>query len=245
MFRYTRYMKPILIFRHWVTEGPGYLAEVLDRNGLPWRLVAIDEGEPVPATLEQASALVFMGGPMSVNDRLAWVEQELRLIRAAHESGMPVLGHCLGGQLIAKALGGGVTKNPVREIGWLPVSPVRNAVAAEWLRGLPPTFDVFHWHGETFSLPAQATLILKGETCAHQGFAIGNLLALQCHVEMTEDLVRTWTTGEPAELAQTTATVQSAATMTTALPERIEGLHAIADRLYGRWLQPLFFVKNG
>jgi len=232
-------MKPILIFRHWASEGPGYLANVLDRNGLPWRLIAIDAGDPVPDTLEDASALVFMGGPMSVNDAFDWITREVRLIQVAQMAGMPVLGHCLGGQLIAKAMGGTVSHNPVREIGWLPVTQVDNTVAKDWCSGLPFIFDAFHWHGETFSLPAGATLVLSSDHCPHQGFVMGNTLALQFHVEMTEELVRIWATDNSPEIATPSETVQSAETMMVNLSSRIEGLQRTADRFYRRWLQPL------
>ena len=113
-------MRPLTIFRHIACEGPAYLAEVLDHHAVPWRLVKIDAGEPVPDTLDDCSGLVFMGGPMSVNDPLPWIEQELALIRRAQAGNMPVLGHCLGGQLICKALGGTISANPVKEIGWHP-----------------------------------------------------------------------------------------------------------------------------
>ena len=119
-------MKPIAIFRHAPSEGPGYLADFLDARNLPWQLIRIDAGEPVPADARQFSGLVFMGGPMSVNDPLPWVESALTLIRDAVARDIPVLGHCLGGQLMTRALGGSVTKNAVKEIGWGEVSADNN-----------------------------------------------------------------------------------------------------------------------
>ena len=104
-------MKPLTIFRHIACEGPGYLDRVLKRCSIPYRLVRIDLNEAVPRDLEETSGLVFMGGPMSVNDPLPWISQELELIQAAQACGLPVLGHCLGGQLISKALGGTVSAN--------------------------------------------------------------------------------------------------------------------------------------
>lgn len=195
-------MKPVRIFRHIDCEGPGYLAEVLDREGVPWELVAIDRGEAVPPALDDVSGLVFMGGPMSVNDPLPWIAQELRLIRQAVERGIPVLGHCLGGQLIARALGGTVEPNPVKEIGWHPVRRVAGAEDSPWGRVLPEEFLAFHWHGETFLLPPGAELLLESEACARQAFAVGPALALQCHVEMTEALVREWVERYADELAR-------------------------------------------
>lgn len=232
-------MQHILIFRHLANEGPGYFAEFLQRNGVAYKLVAIDKNEPVPDSLEHVTGLVFMGGPMSVNDPLPWIADELRLIQQAYQQDLPMLGHCLGGQLISKALGGRVGPNPVKEIGWLPVQRTQENSAQEWLHGLPEAFEAFHWHGETFSIPSGATTILSSAACPHQGFVIGNTLALQCHVEMTDDMVRDWAQINDAEIAQPSATIQSAAQITERLPERVHRLHQYADPLYTRWLRPI------
>ncbi len=229
-------MKPLYIFRHIDCEGPGYLAEVLGRKGIPWQLVAIDESAAVPHSIDGCSGLVFMGGPMSVNDDLPWIGQELALIRAAQAAGLPVLGHCLGGQLISKALGGIITANPVREIGWHPVRKSDTGTAEKWLAGLPREMTLFHWHGETFSIPAGAEVILENDTCAHQAFAIGNTLALQCHVEMQAPMVAEWAALYKDEIGQPSATIESAGDMTRGLDERIRAAQAVADTLYARWL---------
>jgi GMP synthase-like glutamine amidotransferase len=232
-------MRPLTIFRHIACEGPGYLADVLERHAVPWRLVRVDEGEGIPDTLDDSSGLVFMGGPMSVNDPLPWIEQETKLIRMAQAANLPVLGHCLGGQLISKALGGTISANPVREIGWHSVRKCDTPAAASWLAGLPDETILFHWHGETFSLPEDAELILENDNCTHQAFALGNTLALQCHVEMLTPMVSEWATLYAHELEETGSTVQSAAQMTADLPARIDAAQQFADQLYRRWLTPL------
>lgn len=236
-------MKPIYIFRHLEHEGPGYLTEVLHRYGIPYRLIRIDQGDDVPSALDDTSGLVFMGGDMSVNDPLPWIEEELALIRLAAEEHMPALGHCLGGQLISKALGGKVTRNPVKEIGWHAAQRVDSVTANDWLGDLPQEMEMFHWHGETFTLPGDAIRILQSRYCANQAFVIGNMLGLQCHVEMTPDMVREWAHRSPDELAHPSESVQSAVQMTKNLPARIDDLREVADRLYDRWLQP--FLKTG
>lgn len=232
-------MRPLTIFRHIACEGPAYLAEVLDRHAVPWRLVRIDEDEPVPDTLDDCSGLVFMGGPMSVNDPLPWIEQELALIRRAQAENMPVLGHCLGGQLICKALGGITSANPVKEIGWHRVGKCNTPAAEKWLAGLPGETTLFHWHGETFSIPDGAEVILESEHCAHQAFATGNTLALQCHVEMMPPMVAEWAALYAHELQETSTTVQSAEQMTADLSARIAEAQQVADVIYERWLSPL------
>lgn len=233
--------KTILIFRHFPTEGPGYLAEFLTRQGLRHRTLAIDAGDPVPDSIADASGLVFMGGPMSVNDSLPWIPPVLSLIRAAVAADVPVLGHCLGGQLLSKALGGRITRNRVKEIGWLPVTAETTAISKPWLGGLPPRFEVFHWHGETFSIPAGATLILRSRHCRNQAFVLGKHLGLQCHIEMTAGMVRTWARDGKREIAAAgpAASVQRRAQMLVSLPQRVAALHRVADVFYGHWIKGL------
>lgn len=232
-------MQEILIFRHAPHEGPGYLADYLGRHHLPWRLIRIDRNDPIPSSIDGASGLVFMGGPMSVNDPLPWIPRVTKLIQQAVAADVPVLGHCLGGQLIGKALGGAITKNPVKEIGWLPVSRVDSPTANTWLDDLPAKFEVFHWHGETFSLPPGATRILASRDCANQAFVIGKTLAFQCHIEMTGDMVREWARLGAEEIAPVCTTVQNPQTMTAGLDARVERLQGIADKFYDRWIQGL------
>ena len=232
-------MQKILVFRHAPHEGPGYLADYLDRRGLPHRLICIDRNEPVPASIDGVPGIVLMGGPMSVNDPLPWIPKVTDLIRQAVAVDVPVLGHCLGGQLISKALGGAITRNPVKEIGWLPVSRVDNAIAQNWLDGLPREFEVFHWHGETFSIPPGATRILASRDCANQAFVIGKTLAFQCHIEMTGEMVREWARVGADELVPLCATVQNPQTMTANLEERVARLQELAEKFYDRWVQGL------
>ncbi|MCC7485454.1 MAG: type 1 glutamine amidotransferase [Burkholderiales bacterium] len=232
-------MKPVAIFRHAATEGPGYFATYLDRRGTPWRLIRVDEGEAVPGEPGAWSGLVFMGGPMSVNDDLPWIPRTLALIRAAVERDVPVLGHCLGGQLIAKAMGGEVTRNPVKEIGWGPVEVLPNRLASSWFGSDLAAFECFHWHGETFSIPAGATRVLESAHCRNQAFVQGPHMAMQCHVEMTPELIRAWCAEwekEVASLAERMPSVQTAAQMTVNLEERTRALNAVADRIYARWV---------
>jgi GMP synthase-like glutamine amidotransferase len=233
-------MKPVAIFRHTASEGPGYIADFLDEQKLSWRLVRIDMGEAVPHDAGAFSGLVFMGGPMSVNDDLPWIPPVLALIRDAVARGIPVLGHCLGGQLMAKALGGVVTRNPVKEIGWGSVDVADNDTAHAWFDGVR-AFEAFHWHGETFSLPPGAVHVLSSAHCANQGFALGKHLGLQCHVEMTEEMIRNWCEVGAAEIAAGADSpgVQSAATMQAQMADRLPQMRAVARQLYRRWIAGL------
>jgi GMP synthase-like glutamine amidotransferase len=230
--------KPIAIFRHSPSEGAGYLTQFLDARAQPWQLICIDEGAVVPATADGFAGLVFMGGPMSVNDPLPWIEPVLALIRDAVARDIPVLGHCLGGQLMSRALGGTVRKNAVKEIGWGEVSPVSNAEARAWF-GEVKTATVFHWHGETFSLPNGATHLLSSKHCTNQAYALGKHLALQCHVEMTEAMIRKWCEIGGEEIAANLHSegVQSAIGIQNQIAQNLPALHTLAEQLYTRWLQ--------
>jgi eukaryotic-like serine/threonine-protein kinase len=229
-------MKPIAILQFVAGEGPGYILEFLARRGRESRVVRIDESEPVPA-LGGMSGLVLMGGPMSVNDDLLWIPPVLELVSSAVAASVPVLGHCLGAQLMAKALGGEVGPNPCHEIGWGAVEVAESAVAKAWL-GEEPEFVAFHWHGETFSLPVGASPILRSPHCENQAFAQGPHIGLQCHVEMTAAMVQAWGKSEAgaAEIAAHPGpAVQSAAEMCEDLESRVDALRVVADRVYGRW----------
>jgi GMP synthase-like glutamine amidotransferase len=201
--------------------------------------VGVAEGEPVPADPRGFSGITLMGGPMSVNDDLPWIPPTLALIRAAVAADVPVLGHCLGGQLMSKALGGTVIRNPVQEIGWGPVQVPDDPEARRWF-GDVKEFLSFHWHGETFSIPAGATRILGSANCANQAFALGKHLGMQCHVEMTPDMIRTWAADAAGEVSRPAGpAVQTPAQMEERIDERVRDLNAVAARLYDRWLEGL------
>jgi GMP synthase-like glutamine amidotransferase len=232
-------MKPIAIFRQSSTEGPGYFAAYLDSRQLPWRVVRVDQGEPLPSDPRDFAGLVFMGGPMSVNDDLAWIPAELALIRRAVDAAVPCLGHCLGGQLMSKALGGEVARSPVKEIGWGMVQVAEHPMAREWFGELRE-FLSFHWHGETFTIPASAARILGSPYCANQAFVLGPHLGMQCHVEMTTDLIRTWYADAGEEVRRHAGpSVQTSEQAEEGIDVKVRDLNAVAARLYDRWLEGL------
>ena len=232
-------MKPVAIFRHYPTEGPGYFATCLEAHRIAWKLVEIDAGEAVPESVDEFAGLAFMGGPMSVNDELPWIARVLQLIRAAHEADVPVLGHCLGGQLMAKALGGKVGVSPYKEIGWGRVDIADSEPARAWF-GDTRGFLAFHWHGETFSIPPGATRLASSPHCDNQAFALGKHLGLQCHVEMTPEMIRNWCQSGKKEIERSAcASVQAVSEIENHLHARVSVLNALAARLYARWISGL------
>lgn len=231
-------MKPVAIFRHSPTEGPGHFATYLDARRIPWTLLRMDEGDVVPAMPDAYSGLCFMGGPMSVNDDLPWIPPVLALIRAAVAADVPVIGHCLGGQLMSKALGGTVSHNAVKEIGWGVIRTEQSEAARDWL-GETNEFLSFHWHGETFTLPQGSMRLGGSDHCTNQMFVLGKHLGMQCHVEITPEMITTWCRDWDKEQAVATSSVQTPQAMQAGMAAKVEALHAVSERLYDRWIQGL------
>lgn len=233
-------MKPVIIFRHALTEGAGYLGSFLTEKQIPWRMVRIDQGDPLPVSMRDFSGMVMMGGPMSVNDDLPWIPPLLSLINEAYAEDIPLLGHCLGGQLISKARGAVVAKTAVKEIGWGEISVSQNGEAKDWF-GTTQRFLGFHWHGETFALPAGATHLLSSPYCQNQAYALGKHLAFQCHIEMTVEMVKVWCDAGADEVRGAAASpgVQPIPEILGDLQPRVEQLNVIAESVYERWIKGL------
>jgi GMP synthase-like glutamine amidotransferase len=182
----------VLIFRHVPFEGAGHLERVLQSRGIAFQyadLYAPAAGSPDP---EDFQALIFMGGPMSVNDELAYLKIETQYIQRAAAEGIPLLGICLGSQLIAKALGARVHRNPAREIGWFNLTFTPAAASDPLFAGLDSE-TVFHWHGETFELPAGGQLLASSSLCRNQAYRVGHhIYGFQFHLEVTPEMIADW-----------------------------------------------------
>jgi len=217
-------------------ESPGYFGTVLERRGVPFDVVCLDEGISVPRDPGEAAALVIMGGPGNVNEPTDWMQQELELIRRAADQDVPVLGICLGAQLISKALGGEVYRGETLEVGWHVVERIADVSGPGWFDGLPSRFEAFQWHEHTFSLPPGAVALARSVCAEQQAFAIGNMLAMQFHLEMTPESITGLVKRYPGDLKDVSDCVQSAETITADLAVRTRRLYRIADVVFGRWL---------
>jgi len=198
---------PVTVIRHVPFEDLGRIGPALEQAGLGYRYFDLFAGA-APPDPEASPALVLMGGPMSANDGDEYLQEELRLIQAALAAGKPVLGVCLGAQLIAKALGARVYRNLVKEIGWYPLHFTEAGRGDALLEGLPDPSMVLQWHGETFDLPSGAAHLAWSEGCRNQAFRYGsNVYAFQFHLETTADMIADWcrqdaNCGDVRELAE-------------------------------------------
>jgi len=154
-------------------------------------------------------------------------------------SGTPMLGVCLGAQMMSKALGGIASSNYNLEVGWHHVETVAGAEENPWFKGLPPRFEVFQWHAHEFTLPPDATLLLTSRCTPCQAFSVGNMLAMQFHLEINASTVRSLTQQCAGDISTASDCVQQAEELCSRLDEHINHLHATADSIYSNWLERL------
>lgn len=230
-------MKPVLVLQHMDSDGPGYLGTWLRTRGVPFEVFNTAAGQDFPASMAGYAALAVLGGEMSVNDDLPSLRRAEDLIRQAMAAEAPVIGHCLGGQLMATALGARVGEAPRPEIGWQELQVRDHADARAWFGGAQHA-TVFHWHYESFELPPGAVLLASSPACANQAFAIGPHLAMQFHVEVDADKLLSWSTcddPEYLELQRRCPSVQDGDTMRAQAEEALAAQQRLAGRFYARW----------
>lgn len=229
--------KDVLILRHMVHEAGGTLEEALARAEIDFRYVDLYEKVPDRLPFDRALGLIVLGGPMNVDqvDQYPFLAAETQWIQQAMSAKLPVLGVCLGAQLLAKSLGAKVYPNAIKEIGWHPVE-FTAAAAADPLFARQGEHMVFQWHGDTFDLPIGATLLARGRNCKHQAFRFGRLAyGLQFHMEMTATMIDAWLKdpGNCQELAELEdVDPQKIRTLT---PRWLPGLQTLAADILGRF----------
>jgi GMP synthase (glutamine-hydrolysing) len=190
-------MPKLWVLQHLAAEPLGIIDEALEAGSIDAKYVRLFEGEPVPGDMSDAAGLVVMGGSMGVyeQDQHPFLSHEIRLIEAALKAEKPVLGICLGSQLLASALGAEVRKGDRKEIGWFPVTLTDAATADRLFRGVERSFTAYHWHGDVFDLPAGAAALASSAQTQCQAFAYeerayGLLFHLEATQKIVEDMVR-------------------------------------------------------
>lgn len=231
-------MKPILVLQHMQVDGPAYLATWLREQGLPFEVRLTGHGEPVPASMQAYAGLAVLGGAMSVNDPLPYLRDTERLIRQAIDAGRPVIGHCLGGQLMARALGARVQASPAPEIGWQRIEVRDTADAARWFGPLRSA-TVMQWHYEAFEVPGGAAALASSQACPVQAFSVGPHLAMQFHIEIDAPKLSAWVReGDPlweqARL-QYPGSVQGAQELHAQAVAEMAAHHRLAEQIYAAW----------
>ena len=199
------------------------------------RPVHLYAGEACPGSLEDAAGLIVMGGPMGVYEQVAhpFLRDELRLLEDALTRDKPILGICLGSQLLAAALGSNVRKGMRREIGWHWVKLTEAAQVDALWQGIDRSFNAFHWHGDVFDLPRDSVLLASSESTPYQAFRFGTAAyGFLFHIETTEELVADMVRNFPQELRDADA---SGVQILTEATRNLNGLHRIAQRVFGRW----------
>jgi GMP synthase (glutamine-hydrolysing) len=201
-----------VVLQHASTEGPQRLGELLEEAGLTVEVCALDRGAPVPRTLPADVPLVVLGGSMGVGDlgdpAYPFLSDEIALLRERLEAGAPVLGVCLGAQLLAHAAGarvfpnsrpapGGGAPTRVYEVGWAPVD-YRSGVTEPALQGLGDRAMMLHWHGDAFDLPRGAVHLASTPDCANQAFRAGRAFGVQFHPEMHAPVIDEWLRSDAA-----------------------------------------------
>ncbi len=183
----------VLVFRHVLHEPCGRIGAVLDSRNIEWSYADLWKSSQEDVCVDRATGLIVMGGPMSVNDPLPWLRLEESYIRQAISARIPILGLCLGAQLLAKCLGARVSPLGRKEIGWHPIRLREPAWNDPLFSGLQPVELVFQWHGDTFGLPSGAEWLAENDLCPNQAFRYGsNCYGLQFHPEVTPQIIATW-----------------------------------------------------
>ena len=225
-----------LVLQHAAPEGPGLIGQALAAKEIGIVTVRIHQGDAVPASIGDHAGLVVMGGPQSVYDKTPHLEAEKRLILDAIAKGRPVLGVCLGAQLLASALGADVRASGRKEIGWLPVRTKAAAYDDKLFHDVGPEFTPLHWHGDVFDLPKGAVSLASSALTEHQAFRHGTAWGLLFHVEVTRAMVEEFVGQFRGEVLAAGLSPES---VLTGMAKHLAAASDVGARLFRRWVRAL------
>jgi GMP synthase-like glutamine amidotransferase len=229
----------VAIIQHDTHDGPSFFATWLAARNIPFEVFRMCDGSALTERITDHSGLCLLGGPMSANDSVPYFDALLDQVGEAMERDIPVIGHCLGGQLLSRALGGTVQASEHVEIGWSTLEPI-HPDAADWFGSELP-LQLFQWHGESFSIPQGAIPLLRGAHCMNQAYVVESKhLGMQFHCEVDEAKVREWLELGAQEMRSCASPgVQQAADILRNLAADLERSQRIASHIYARWAQGL------
>lgn len=230
-------MGKVYVLQHVDCEKPGLILQALETRGFEPEYVRGYRGQTVPREMGEAAGLVIMGGPMGVyeNHRYPFLNDEMRVIENALQNQKPVLGVCLGSQLLAAALGAAVTKGRQKEIGWFPVTLSAAAKDDAFWQGVSRTFTALHWHGDVFELPRGAACLASSALTGQQAFRFGkNAYGILFHIEPTAETLRGMAEAFPEELSEAGTSAQK---IIEESRRHLPPLAAIARTVFRRWAE--------
>ena len=228
-------MAKIWVLQHHPVENLGAIADSLEEAALAWQYVRVFDGAPIPSDMKGAGGLIVMGGPESVYrlDRYPYLRDEIRLIESALAENKPILGVCLGAQLLAAALGTPVRRGESREIGWYSVRLSDAAGDDRLMAGLPREFVPAHWHSDVFDLPAGAVPLASSEKTAVQAFRFGaQAYGVLFHAEITEERLSRLVDEFGEDLKRVGIDGDS---IVADAPKYLPALGEIGATIFGRW----------
>jgi GMP synthase (glutamine-hydrolysing) len=228
-------MAKVLVLQNHQAENLGAIADVLQTAALAWQYVRVYDGHSVPDSTKGAGGLIIMGGPQTVYqpDRCPYLRDEIALIEEALRENKPILGVCLGSQLLAAALGARVYRNGEREIGWFSIKLGEEAQKDPLMSALPAEFVASHWHSDTFDLPAGAVGLASSDRTPVQAFRYGDrAYGLQFHAEMTEEILTALVEEFGAGLKR--VGIDGNAVLAES-PTHLPSLSSISETMFARW----------
>jgi GMP synthase (glutamine-hydrolysing) len=239
-------MDEVLVFQHDPFEDLGFFAEVLEKQGANYRVIRLFHGEMPEAELKNVGLLIVLGGSMGVDEEesFPFLRWEKRIIRAAIDEAVPVLGICLGAQLIASTLGTEVFHGPVKEIGWSPISITPHGQVDSLLGYLPENATVFQWHGDGFELPAGAIRLASSAHYSTQAFRLGKIVyGLQFHLEVTPRMIERWIDQRSKDLALAPYVLPDKILADT--PSCVPTLKYYAEKFLSEFVRRVSRLRNG
>ncbi len=227
---------------HSETETLGLVGKVLKEKNLSYRETHLFAGEGLPRDISQLAGLIVMGGPMNVDEieKYPFLFDEVRLIEKILSESKPILGICLGSQLIAKALGSKIYPNKHKEVGWHPIDITPAGSSDPVFSGSPSSLKVFHWHGDTFDLPKDAVHLARSSRCENQAFRWGsNAYGLQFHLEVTPGMVESWVASTDGQKDISSAS-EKAEKILSETPAAFRTLEPHSNRILNNYLNLAF-----